>query len=201
MSLTSIICKVFETFVRDALTKHLKTNNLLSDNQFGFSKGRSCTSQLLVTLNEWFQLLDSKIPVDAAYLDFRKAFDSVPHKRLITKLHGYGVRGSVLNWISDFLSGRYQYVSINNSSSKTVPVVSGVPQGSVLGPSLFIYFINDLPDVSKSLLKIFADDTKVYAPIRSLEDKEILQSSINQMVEWSKLWLISFNGDKCKICI
>ena len=199
VSLTSIICKVFETFVRDALCNHLSENNLLSDSQFGFTKGRFCVSQLLVTINEWFAFIDKKVPVDAAYLDFRKAFDSVPHKRLLSKLSGYGVTGRVHDWIRDFLSNRSQYVSINDSKSKTANVTSGVPQGSVLGPSLFIYFINDLPDASQSLLKIFADDTKVYAPIYSHKDSEALQNSINSLVEWSKLWLISFNGDKCKM--
>ena len=135
-----------------------------------------------MTINEWFESLDNNIPVDAAYLDFRKAFDSVPHQRLITKLHGYGVRGPVLNWVRSFLSSRSQYVNVNNSTSKSVPVTSGVPQGSVLGPSLFVYFINDLPDVSQSSLKIFADDTKVYTPINSDEDRDNLQESINQLV-------------------
>ena len=199
VSLTSILCKVFERFIRDALCDHLVKNNLLSKNQFGFCKGRSCVSQLLVTMEEWFQSLDKDIPVDAAYLDFRKAFDSVPHKRLISKLSGYGVRGPVLAWITDFLTNRYQYVSINNEKSEQVPVTSGVPQGSVLGPSLFIYFINDLPDVTNSLLKIFADDTKVYSAINSEEDRDKLQHSIDQMVKWTDKWMIKFNGDKCKI--
>ena len=150
-------------------------------------------------MEEWFQNLDKDIPVDAAYLDFRKAFDSVPHKRLISKLSGYGVRGPVLAWITDFLTNRYQYVSINNEKSEQVPVTSGVPQGSVLGPSLFIYFINDLPDVTNSLLKIFADDTKVYSAINSEEDRDKLQHSIDQMVKWTDKWMIKFNGDKCKI--
>ena len=162
-------------------------------------KGRSCVSQLLVTLDDWFAKLDRDIPVDAAYLDFRKAFDSVPHKRLLAKLSGYGVRGSVLSWISSFLSNRFQYVSIGNCQSNQVPVTSGVPQGSVLGPSLFIYFINDLPEVTNSFLKIFADDTKVYAGIKSEMDKEELQRSIDKMVEWTSKWMIKFNGEKCKI--
>ena len=200
VSLTSILCKVFETFIRDALCKHLSDDNdLLSIDQFGFCRGRSCVSQLLVTINEWFESLDNNIPVDAAYLDFRKAFDSVPHQRLITKLHGYGVRGPVLNWVRSFLSSRSQYVNVNNSTSKSVPVTSGVPQGSVLGPSLFVFFINDLPDVSQSSLKIFADDTKVYTPINSDEDRDNLQESINQLVLWSEKWLIKFNSEKCKI--
>ena len=147
------------------------SDTLLSEDQFGFCQGRSCSLQLLVTINDWLGCLDSKVPVDAAYLDFKKAFDSVPHKRLLTKLKGYGINGKVLGWVEDFLKNRMQYVSINGKSSEKSPVTSGVPQGSVLGPTLFIYFINDLPDEVKCNLKIFADDTKAYSVINSVQDQ------------------------------
>ena len=199
VSLTSILCKLFETFVRDALYNHLIENSLLSDVQYGFCKKRSTVSQLLVTVNEWLSYIDKKVPVDAAYLDFRKAFDSVPHQRLLSKLHGYGIRGNTYDWISSFLSDRHQYVNINNNLSKRVPVTSGVPQGSVLGPVLFIYYINDLPDAVKCLLKLFADDSKAYMPILMASQHQILQESINNLVTWSDKWLIKFNSDKCKI--
>ena len=199
VSLTSILCKIFETFVRDALYDHLIDNSLLSDVQYGFCKKRSTVSQLLVTINEWLSYIDKKIPVDAAYLDFRKAFDSVPHQRLLSKLHGYGIRGKTYDWISSFLSERHQYVNINNNLSNRVPVTSGVPQGSVLGPVLFIYYINDLPDAVKCLLKLFADDSKAYMPILTASQHQILQESINNLVHWSDKWLIKFNSDKCKI--
>ena len=199
VSLTSILCKVFEQFVRDALFNHLINNKILSKEQYGFCKQRSCVSQLLVTLNEWFYWLDNRIPVDAAYLDFKKAFDSVPHKRLLYKLYSYGIRGNVLQWIKSFLSDRTQFVNVNGHTSNKTPVISGVPQGSVLGPCLFIYFINDLPDVIEALSKIFADDTKAYKPIFTRRDNDILQLSINNMVDWSDKWLLGFNSDKCKI--
>ena len=199
VSLTSVICKVFEKFIRDALDNHFTNNNLLSPDQFGFCSGRSCVTQLLVTINEWFTYLDQKIPVDAAYLDFRKAFDSVPHKRLLSKLHGYGVRGTVLRWVEDFLSNRNQYVNVNGKTSEKVPVTSGVPQGSVLGPTLFIYFINDLPDAAESFLKIFADDTKAYTKIETKEDQLRLQRTIDNFVKWTDTWLVKFNSEKCKI--
>ena len=200
VSLTSVLCKIFEGFVRDALYKHLSNNNLLSKDQFGFCSGRSCTSQLLVTLQHWFECLDEDIPVDAAYLDFQKAFDSVPHKRLLLKLRGYGIQGNVLNWVADFLRDREQYVSINGKTSSKLPVTSGVPQGSVLGPTLFIYFINDLPDIiTKVDTKIFADDTKVYTKIETENDHKILQDSIQDMFKWTEKWLIKFNSNKCKM--
>lgn len=199
VSLTAIICKVFEKFIRDAMCRHFTENGLLSDEQYGFCKGRSCSTQLLVTLNDWMSSIDNKIPLDAAYLDFRKAFDSVPHKRLINKLKGYGVKGRVLNWVTDFLSTRNQFVSINGKQSHKAPVTSGVPQGSVLGPTLFIYYINDLPQVTNLLIKIFADDTKAYSQIRNEEDKSKLQKGIESLVGWSDVWLLRFNSDKCKV--
>ena len=132
--------------------------------------------------------------MDAIYLDFKKAFDSVPHKRLIEKLKGYGIKGNLLNWIQDFLSDRSQFVTVNNNKSKSVPVTSGVPQGSVLGPTLFVYFINDLPSVCEALVKIFADDAKTFNYILSEEDCLKLQRTLNSLKEWSNIWLLDFNA-------
>ena len=199
VSLTSILCKIMEGFIRKALYTHLIDNNLLSPHQFGFCKGRSCLTQLLIIINDWMSSLDNGVPVDAAYLDFKKAFDSVPHKRLLCKLKGYGIEGSLISWIEDFLSDRTQYVSINGVCSDEVSVTSGVPQGSVLGPTLFIYYINDLPTVSDTPTNIFADDTKSHNEIKSVIDKDKLQECINSLVKWSIKWLLGFNGQKCKM--
>ena len=143
--------------------------------------------------------LDNKKAVDTIYLDFSKAFDTVPHKRLIHKLKMYGIQGNVLNWITDFLSNRSQFVTVNGSSSEPAPVSSGVPQGSVLGPILFIYYINDMPDVTEEELKIFADDTKGSNEIENDVDVLNLQKCIDNLTEWSKLWLLKFNGPKCGV--
>jgi hypothetical protein len=199
VSLTSVVCKLFEGFIRDALCNHLVENDLLSRDQFGFTKGRSCVTQLLVTLNDWLQLLDKNLPVDAVYLDLRKAFDTVPHRRLIHKLQSYGINGNLLSWIQDFLSGRTQYVSVNGTSSAYTDVSSGVPQGSVLGPSLFIYYINDLPDTVDCKVKIFADDTKAYSSVETVQDNEKLQSCIDNLTDWTDKWLLQFNSQKCKV--
>ena len=127
VSLTSVVCKIFEGFIRDVLCNHMTQNNLLSDSQFGFSKGRSCVTQLLNTIEDWMSKLDCGTPVDAVYLDLRKAFDTVPHRRLIVKLKGYGITGCVLDWIEDFLSCRWQYVSVNGCKSQRSEVSSCVP--------------------------------------------------------------------------
>ena len=150
-------------------------------------------------MSNWLQNLDENIPVDAIYLDFQKAFDTVPHKRLLSKLSGYGIKDNVLNWIQDFLHDRTQYVTVNEQSSPKVPVCSGVPQGSVLGPSLFIYFINDLPDFCETLLNIFADDTKIFQGISSPNDCCKVQRTIYALNDWSDKWLINFNITKCKV--
>ena len=174
-------------------------NDLLANEQFGFCKGRSCITQLLVTIDDWMKSLDKNIPLDAVYLDFRKAFDTVPHKRLIHKLEGYGVSGDVLGWILDFLTNRYQYVSVDGKKSGKIRVTSGVPQGSVLGPILFIYFINDLPSVTENPMKMFADDTKTYNEMCNHDDQQKVQACIDIMVDWTIKWLVGFNGGKCKV--
>ena len=200
VSLTSVCCKLMETFIKNALYKHLIDNNILSKEQFGFVSGRNTVTQLLVTINDWMQNLDENIDVDAAYMDFRKAFDTVPHQRLLTKLKNYNINGPILSWITSFLNNRSQFVKINNSVSESLTVTSGVPQGSVLGPTLFIYFINDLPNVvQNSSIKIFADDTKVYNSVNNPENVNHLQNAIDNLYQWTQTWLLKFNKEKCKI--
>ncbi|CAL4083944.1 unnamed protein product, partial [Meganyctiphanes norvegica] len=162
VSLTSQVCKVLETVVRDNILNHLKENDLLSDKQHGFREGRSCLSNLLTTLEDWTSILDDGDCVDVAYLDFRKAFDLVSHKHLLLKLQKYGINGQVGNWIKAFLENRKQRVVIRGQVSDELDVLSGVPQGSVLGPILFLIFINDLPNCTTCPVCLFADDSKIY---------------------------------------
>ena len=164
VSLTSIICKLLEKIVRQAVMEHLIDNGLINDNQHGFVPGRSCITQLLVVLDHWTDILDDHGALDAIYLDFAKAFDKVPHERLLLKVENHGIKGNALKWIRDFLSNRQQRVVINGTHSAWAPVTSGIPQGSVLGPLLFVIFVNDMPDVMKSFLCMFADDAKPRAP-------------------------------------
>ena len=150
-------------------------------------------------MQEWTDALDNNLQVDTVYLDFRKAFNSVPHKRLIKKLEGYGINGSLLTWLKNFLNQRQQRVVINGNTSKWSEVLSGISQGSILGPVLFILYINDLPGVVGSVCKLFADDCKLYKNNKSEADQRELQEDINRLCQWSKDWLLGFNIKKCKV--
>lgn len=199
VSLTSIICKTLEGIIRDAIIKHMNHNILFSAKQFGFLSGRSTVLQMLKVLDIWSQILDQGGCLDVIYCDFMKAFDKVPHNRLLYKLGNYGITGNTLGWINSFLIGRTQKVKINEAMSESAPVTSGIPQGSVLGPILFVIYINDLPDVvdKDSHVYLFADDTKVFRQIKSDNDRIILQKDIDNLLVWSSLWLLKFHPDKC----
>ena len=188
-----------ERILREKIVDHLEKNNLLSKHQHGFRSKRSCLTQLLEYFSEIHDILDNNDPVDAIYLDCKKAFDTVPHKRLLAKLEAYGISGKILKWIETFLTNRSQQVIINGVLSESLPVLSGVPQGSVLGPVLFLIFINDLLVGISSLGKLFADDSKIYRKIHSQEDRNILQEDLIKLQEWSQKWLLQFNEDKCKV--
>jgi hypothetical protein len=148
-------------------------------------------------MDDWTKLLDEGKSVDAMYLDFSKAFDSVPHVRLLKKLEAYSIGGSISAWIRDFLVGRKQRVRVNGALSEWESVTSGVPQGSVLGPVLFVIFINDLPDVVKNLCSIYADDTKLYGSADTQTGIQALQEDIDNLVDWADKWQLKFNADKC----
>lgn len=199
VSLTSVVCKIQESLIRDAIMEHMIRNELFSQHQYGFRPGRSCTTQLLEVLDDWSESLDNGDPVDVVYLDFSKAFDTVPHQRLEMKLYQHGIHGAVLRWITDFLSEREQCVVCKSAESDWRDVISGVPQGSVLGPVLFLVFINDLPDVVKGLVKIFADDTKLYGKAGNQVDHLQMQRDLDSLCDWSDKWKLRFNASKCKV--
>ena len=176
----------------------MKSQNLFTKRQYGFISGRSTSLQLLEVLDKWTETLDNGHYVDCIYMDFQKAFDKVPHKRLLEKIKGYGIVGPTLNWIEDFLKNRSQKVMVNGAGSKWENVTSGILQGSVLGPILFVIYINDLPDTVESDSYLFADDTKIFRIIKGEDDKEILQDDFTKLEEWSGKWLLKFHPEKCK---
>ena len=204
VSLTSVVCKIMEGIIRDHIIEHMKINKMFSDKQFGFISGRSTTLQLLNVLTIWSEILDEGGTIETIYCDFMKAFDKVPHQKLLYKIGKYGIVGALHGWIESFLKDRAHYVVINNATSSKAPVTSGIPQGSVLGPLLFVIYINDMPDViaRDSFLYLFADDTKVFRHIRCPDDAAKLQDDIDKLVEWSNIWQLKFHPEKCvSMCI
>ena len=199
VSLTSVCGKIMEKIVRKEIVDHLERNEVISDVQHGFVQGKSCQTQLLTVIEEWTKWMEERKPFDCLYFDYRKAFDSVPHMRLMRKIESCGITGQVQRWIKSFLQGRRQRVRVGEAVSGWKKVTSGIPQGSVLGPTLFVLFINDLPQVVESRVALFADDTKVFREIQSDEDREKLQQDIDELLIWSKKWQLPFNESKCKV--
>ncbi len=199
ISLLCITSKILERCIYNKIFPHIKF--LLSKVQHGFLKGRSTTTQLLLVLCELINNMENGFQTDIIYLDFSKAFDSVCHKLLILKLKTFGFNGPLLNWFSSYLTGRKQRVVLEGSSSEWLPVHSGVPQGSILGPLLFLLFVNDMPEVLSDNTKIslFADDAKLYHKIENITDSLTLQRDLNNLINWSKIWKLKFNASKCKI--
>jgi hypothetical protein len=199
VSLTSIPCKIMESIVKEKLLEFLEDREVMSQVQHGFMKGRSCLTNLLESLEMWTKALDEGYGLDIVYLDFRKAFDSVPHKRLVEKLKMYGLKGKLLLWIEDFLRSRTMKVELRGVFSRLIEVLSGVPQGSVLGPLLFLLYVNELPEWIKNNIRMFADDTKIWKTIESKQDCESLQKDLDTLQDWSDKWLLKFNTEKCKV--
>ena len=197
ISLTSVLCKIMEKIIRSHLMIHLMENKLLSSKQFGFISGRSTTTQLLYFIDKCISTITEGNVVDVMYFDFAKAFDCVPHNRLLQKLTSFGITGNTYNWIKSFLLQRKQFVSVNGVKSKTENVLSGVPQGTVLGPILFVMYINDLLDgiIADGLL--YADDTKIFKCIMNKNDALCLQSDIDKLENWARVWLMNFHPGKC----
>ena len=202
ISLTSLVMKTFERILKQELLFH--TAHLLDERQHGFLNNKSCTTNMVnfvdsvvISLND----VDT-LSTDIVYFDFSKAFDSVNHDRILKKLKDmYGIDGRLLKFIENYLQGREQSVVIENCISSSKPVLSGVPQGSILGPILFVLFINDLPSGLSpgTNLALYADDTKIWRGISTESDHVILQNDVNYLNEWATLNKMKFHPLKCKV--
>ena len=191
ISLTCILCKIMEHIILSNMWKHLHKHNIILHFQHGFQSALSCESQLIETVHDWITAIDNKTQIDAILLDFAKAFDKVPHKRFLSKLAFYGITGNTKNWIKAFLSHRKQRVSVNGFLSNNTCATSGVPQGTVLGPVLFLLYINDINNNIQSPIRLFADDSIIYRKIKSETDNNILQSDLIQLQSWSNKWSLT----------
>ena len=207
ISLTSHIIKIFERILKKHLVQYLEENCILNTKQHGFRKGKSCLTQLLAHYDDLLSNALFENDTDVVYLDFAKAFDKIDHKLLLKKLSIYGISGNIFKWIENFLKDRHQSVALNGELSFISLVLSGVPQGSVLGPILFLLYINDLVDVTQhSICRSFADDTRLSKSISTCNDMTQLQNDLSNVIKWSyennmilnedKFQLMSFNINK-----
>uniref|UniRef100_A0A8R1EBF1 Reverse transcriptase domain-containing protein n=1 Tax=Caenorhabditis japonica TaxID=281687 RepID=A0A8R1EBF1_CAEJA len=193
ISLTSSVCKVMEKLVRSHLCNFLESKRLLSTCQYGFRSNLGTESQLLNYQSTLIQNQVGKQNTHCVYIDFRKAFDKVSIPKLVTKLASFGLNGYLLGWLSDFLSNRDQKIIVNGSLSLPKPVKSGVPQGSVLGPLLFLLFVNDIGDTFESKFLLFADDLKLFDV-----DENKIQRDLQRLESWCGIWQLDIAPDKCE---
>jgi hypothetical protein len=193
ISVTSIVVKTLERMVHKHIMNFLSELRLLCENQHGFRRFRSCLTQLLQLVHHWFSVLDKQGAIDVAFLDFAKAFDKVSHPHLINKLKSYGISDPLIEWINNFLSGRKQRVVIDGHESNWLEVTSGVPQGSILRPLMFLVYINDLPSSVTSNVDLFADDSVIHHQISTSNDCVLFQENLNQVGDWCDASLVQLN--------
>ena len=200
ISLTCTCCRVMERIINVQLINYLLSNSLITKHQHGFLLKHSTCSNLLETVNDWTLALDNRLNTDVIYIDFQKAFDSVSHPKLLSKLTSYNIRGDLFAWITAFLDHRSQQVKISNYLSNSIFITSGVPQGSVLGPTLFLLYINDLTDGFANLncaIKLYADDAKLYCSYKLGDYSATLVKALEHLTEWARIWQIRIANSKC----
>ena len=201
ISLTSVPCRIMETIINKNLLRFLSNEKLISTQQYGFLPKKSTTTQLLRCVEHWASSINQSKCLDLVYLDLAKAFDSVSHTKLLHKLRAYGIGSHLLGWIEQYLLNRVQCVKLGSAVSKFCEVKSGVPQGSVLGPTLFLIFVNDLPEkiTQGSNVFMYADDTKLFNTFNRDNQTLTLQNDLDSVSAWMEEWQLKLNADKCKI--
>ena len=189
ISLTCVPIKILERILANKILQYLTEQNILHPAQHGFVKGRSTCSNLLESLNDWTVCSQSGQQCTIVYIDFGKAFDTVSHKKLFSRLHSYGIRGNVLLWLQNFFTSRTQQTKVGDLFSEARDLISGIVQGSGLGPVMFVVFINELIELLDCFnvkVKLFADDVKLYVKVTDYKDIDTLQQAINKLTEWAK---------------
>jgi Reverse transcriptase (RNA-dependent DNA polymerase)/Endonuclease/Exonuclease/phosphatase family len=202
ISLLNVFSKVLEKLVHNRLTIFLENNKLISNSQYGFRKNHSTIHPLVKFLNFITEAFNNKEHCLAIFCDMRKAFDTVDHDILLTKLHNLGIQGTELNWFKNYLKGRQQFVFINGTSSNLREILLGVPQGSILGPLLFILYINDLPKISKFFTSLFADDTKLLAKHKDPKSLcEFVNAEFHKVTTFFRAHKLSMHTCKTKFMV
>lgn len=200
IALTSTCCKLLEHIIHKHISTFLTTHSILSSAQHGFRRGFSTVTQLVETVHDFAVTINDRKQTDVIFIDFAKAFDKISHVKLMIKLRAILKNDKLCSWIKSYLTSRYQYVIFSDTPSKIVPVTSGVPQGSVLGPLLFLLYVNDIVGQHDMKIRLYADDCLIYSAVDFLDDQINLNLKLNDVIQWCNTWQMSVNYKKVLLC-